>query len=178
MQDSKNATRKARETNHIRINNPALNCNTGNRCIPEIWNNLLGVDRPSERPVQVPGLNLPKGHTHLTIPSNRFSRAVCLKIKQPEFHNLLNREPSCHQLASVQMATLSKFKIGAKEVLCTSRVCYINPFTLPKSLKNPSDSLVQTSPSKYVPIFKSSANVTSLSQLLIQSKPNVTFLAI
>ena len=43
--------------------------------IPEI---LLGADRPSDRSVQMADPDLPQGQTHLTFPSNRFARAMCL----------------------------------------------------------------------------------------------------
>ena len=65
--------------------------------IPEIFNNLLGTDKPSDRSVQMADLDFPHGHTHLIIPSNRFCKQCVWKIKYPEFHNLLNWEPSCHQ---------------------------------------------------------------------------------
>ena len=43
-QDSKQVAREAREAIHTRINNPALNHNTGKMYIPEIFNHLLGAD--------------------------------------------------------------------------------------------------------------------------------------
>ena len=39
--DSKQVAREAREANHIRINNPVLNCNTGKMYISKIFNNPL-----------------------------------------------------------------------------------------------------------------------------------------
>ena len=44
----------------------------------EIFNSLLGADRPSDRSVQMADLDLPQGHTHLTMQTTRFSTAVCL----------------------------------------------------------------------------------------------------
>ena len=61
---------------HIWINNLALNPNTAKICIPEIFNSLLGADRPSDRSVQMVEPDLPQSQTHLAIASNRFSRAM------------------------------------------------------------------------------------------------------
>ena len=77
-QDSKQVARETREDIHIGINNHALNCSTGKMHIPEIFKCLLGVDRSSNESDQMIDSDLPLGHTHLTIPSNMFSRAVCL----------------------------------------------------------------------------------------------------
>ena len=44
---NKQVTREGREVIHIRIKNPALNCNTGKMYILEIFNHLLGADRSS-----------------------------------------------------------------------------------------------------------------------------------
>ena len=68
-----------------RNNNPALNCNTGKMCIPEIFNNLLGAEKPSDGSVQMADPDLPQGHMHLTIPYNRYSRAVCGKLNSLSF---------------------------------------------------------------------------------------------
>ena len=65
----------AMEEIQTRINNPSTQ---SKMYILEIFNTLLGIDRPSDRSVQMADLDLPQGHTHLTIPSNRFSRAVYL----------------------------------------------------------------------------------------------------
>ena len=79
-QDSKQVTRKATETIHMGLNDPDLKQNTGKTYIPEIFNNLHDADRSSNDFKQVVDLDLPQGHTHLTIPSNRFSRVVCLAL--------------------------------------------------------------------------------------------------
>ena len=76
-QDSKQVAREAREAIHIMINNPALNHNRVKMFIPEIFNSLLGADRPSNGSLQVADPNFPLCHSHLIIASNRFSRAVC-----------------------------------------------------------------------------------------------------
>ena len=47
--------------------------------IQEIFNYPLGADKSSTESNQVVDSDLPQGHTHLTIPSSRFSRAVCLE---------------------------------------------------------------------------------------------------
>ena len=57
----------------------ALNHNTGKMSIPEIFNRFLEADRSSDGSVQMAKPDLPKGHTPLTIPSSRFSKAVCLE---------------------------------------------------------------------------------------------------
>ena len=75
---SSSDAREVREAIHIRINNPMLNCNTGKMYISEIFNSLPVTDRPSDRSVQMADTNLQHYHTNLTIPINRFSRAVCL----------------------------------------------------------------------------------------------------
>ena len=77
-QDRKQVAREARKAIHIRINNLALSHNRGKLYIPWMYNNLLGADRPSYLSVQMAEPALQQGHTHLTIPSNRFSRTVCL----------------------------------------------------------------------------------------------------
>ena len=79
--DGKQVTRQARETIHIRINNPTPIHNRGKMYIPEIIKSLLEADKPSEGSVQMADSNLPQGHKHLNIPSNRFSREVCLANK-------------------------------------------------------------------------------------------------
>ena len=66
------------EAIHIRINNPALNYKTGTMNIPEIFNKLLGADGSSNESNQMVDSDHPQGLTHLTVPSNRFPRAVCL----------------------------------------------------------------------------------------------------
>ena len=77
-QDSKQVTREAREVIYIKISNATLNYNTGKMYMPEIFNHLLGKDRSFSESNQVVNSDLPQGHTHPIIPSNRFSRAVCL----------------------------------------------------------------------------------------------------
>ena len=75
--DSKQVARETREAIYIRNINPALNCNTGKMYIPEIFNNLLGADENTNESNQMGDSNQPKGHIHLTIPSDRFSSTVC-----------------------------------------------------------------------------------------------------
>ena len=60
------------------MHNPTHNHITGKMYIPEIFNHLHRADRSSNVSNQMVDSDLPQGHTHLTIPSNRFSRAVCL----------------------------------------------------------------------------------------------------
>ena len=67
----------AREVIHIRINT-ALNCNTGKVYTLQIYNHLVSTDRSSNKSNQVVDTDFQKGHTHLSIPKNMFSRAVCL----------------------------------------------------------------------------------------------------
>ena len=76
-QDSKQVAREARKVIHIRTNNPTLNYNMGKIYIPEIFSNLLGPDRSSNKSNPVGDSDCPKSHIHLTIPINRFARAVC-----------------------------------------------------------------------------------------------------
>ena len=47
--------------------------------IPEILNSLLGVDKPPYCSVQMADPDLPQGHTHASIPGDRFSRAMYLE---------------------------------------------------------------------------------------------------
>ena len=54
-----------KEAIHIRINIPA-------------FNHILGTDRSSSKSNHMVDSNLPHGHTHLTISSNRLSRTVYL----------------------------------------------------------------------------------------------------
>ena len=77
-QDSKQVAREARDATCIRINNSALSHNTGKMYIPEIFNHLLGVDESTNESNQDVDSDLPQGHTHLTILTNRFSRTVHL----------------------------------------------------------------------------------------------------
>ena len=123
--DSKQFAREAREAIHIRINNPALNCNTGKMCIQEIFNHLLGANGSTNDSNKVVDSDLSQGHTHLTLQSSRFSREVCLTnlITWALLLTKLGSFPviSCQVLGP----STSKFKfiLGAKEVLCTSRIC-------------------------------------------------------
>ena len=75
-QDSKQVAREAWETIHIIINNPALKHNTGKMYIPGIFIDLLGTDSSLSKSNLMVDSDLSQGHTHLTIPSNKFSRAV------------------------------------------------------------------------------------------------------
>ena len=77
-QDSKQVASKVREAIHIRINNPALNHNMGKMCMPEIFNNLLGADGSTSDANPLGISHHRQSHNHLTILSNRFTRAVCL----------------------------------------------------------------------------------------------------
>ena len=77
-QDSKQVAREAREAIHIRINNPDLNCNMGKMYIPEILNNLPWSDVSTNESYSLGDSDHPQSHIHLTVPSNRFARAVCL----------------------------------------------------------------------------------------------------
>ena len=108
-QDSKQVTREAI---HIRINKPDLNCNTGKMYIPEIFKCLLGADRYSNNSDQMVDSDLPKGSSHLTIPTNRFSRAVCLaKSSRLSITTHSSGILPYHQLPSqVSVPSTSKFK--------------------------------------------------------------------
>ena len=75
--DSKEGARDTSKAIHIRINNLSLNHNTVKMYIPEIFNNLLGANSLSNGSVEIVDPDLPEGHTDLTIPSNRFSKAMC-----------------------------------------------------------------------------------------------------
>ena len=77
-QDNKQIAMEAKEAIHIEINSSALSHDTRKIYFPEIFNSPLGTDRFSDGSVTMEDTDLPQGHTHLTIPSNRFSRAVCL----------------------------------------------------------------------------------------------------
>ena len=77
-QDSKQVTREIREATQIRINNPAPNYNTRKMYIPEIFNKLLRADGSTNESNLMGDSDCLQGHTHLTIQSNRFARAVCL----------------------------------------------------------------------------------------------------
>ena len=46
--------------------------------ISEIFNHLVRAGRPSNESNQVEDSGLPQGDTNITIPSNTFSRTVCL----------------------------------------------------------------------------------------------------
>ena len=59
-------------------NKPALNNNTGKIYIPETFNHFPQVDSSSNESDETVEGDLTQGHTHLTIPSNKFSRAVYL----------------------------------------------------------------------------------------------------
>ena len=48
-----NSQKIVREVIHVRINNPALNCNAAKMYIPEIFNHLLGADRSTSESNQV-----------------------------------------------------------------------------------------------------------------------------
>ena len=74
-QDSKQVAREAREAIHIRINNPVLKWNSRKMCIQEIFNSLFGADGSTNESSQMVDSVCPQ---HLTVPSHRFSRAVCL----------------------------------------------------------------------------------------------------
>ena len=77
-QDRKQFATKVREAIHIRINSPALNCNTEKMKFPEIFNNLLGADGSTNHSNQMRDSDHLLGHSDLTVPSKRFDRAVCL----------------------------------------------------------------------------------------------------
>ena len=64
-QDSKQVAREARESILIRINNCALNDNTGKMYIPEIFNNLLGADGSTNESNQMGDSDCTQGHTYL-----------------------------------------------------------------------------------------------------------------
>ena len=70
-----------REAIHIRINNLALNHNTGKLYIPEIFNHLFEADTSSNESDQMVDSDLPQGQTYLTFPINRFSTEVCIANK-------------------------------------------------------------------------------------------------
>ena len=72
----------------------------------------------------------------------------------------------------------SNSKLGTKEVLYTSRICCINPFTHPAGVMHLGDSLVHASPGNCIPVFNSSTSVELLFQFLIQSGLDVILLAI
>ena len=109
-QDSTHVARKATEVIHIKINNPALNENTGKMYIPEIFNQLLGAHRYSNELDQMLDSDLPQGHSHFTIPSKRISRAVTSNhtslnceaqsgsiVHTSPSNAVLRATPQCHQ---------------------------------------------------------------------------------
>ena len=77
-QDSKQVAREAREAIHIRINNPTLYHSMGKMYILEICNNLLEADGSTNESNPLGDSDHSQSHIHLTIPSNRFARGVCL----------------------------------------------------------------------------------------------------
>ena len=82
-QDSKQVAREARKAIHIRINNLALNHNTGKMCIPEILISLLGADRPLDGSVQTAYLGLlTRSHTSYRSKKQVFQSptSLCLKF--------------------------------------------------------------------------------------------------
>ena len=87
--------------------------------------------------------------------------------------------PATNWQVSCPSSLCSNSKLGAKEVLCSSRISSIDPFTPPKCVMHLGDSLVHTSPGYCIPVFNSSSSVKILfSELLTQHELNVTFLSI
>ena len=80
-QDNKQVARKAREAIHIRINNPAPNCNIWKMYIPEIFNNILGADGSTNESTPLRETDHPQSHIHLTISSNNFATVGVWQIK-------------------------------------------------------------------------------------------------
>ena len=139
-QYSKQVATEAREAIHIRINNPALKCNTGKMYIQEIFNNLFGADGSTHESHQMADSDHPQGHIILTVPSNSLPEQCVWQIKYPEHYYSLNWHPTLSPIAKWWNILLqsSNLILGAKEVLCTSKICLwisshtFNRFEAPK----------------------------------------------
>ena len=70
--------------------------------------------------------------------------------------------PDTNWQASGPSKLCSDSKSGAKQVLCISRICCIDPFIPPTGVKHLGDSLVHTSPGNCIAVFNSSASVKHL----------------
>ena len=74
-QDRKQVSREARETMHIRRNNPALNCNIGKMRMPRIFNQILSITNSTSTDISR-SPNIPWNPS--TKSSSRASRALNL----------------------------------------------------------------------------------------------------
>ena len=121
--------------------------------ILEIFNHLLRVDGSINESNQVVDLELPQGHVHLTILSNRFSRAVCL-VNLVAWALLLTQLGS-FPITNYQMSYLLLQSSNPSWVLKRwfAPPGYVHRylFTPPISLKYPSDNIVHMSPGNCSP---------------------------
>ena len=87
-----------------------------------------------------------------------------LSIQSTTSQTLLNREPTCHQLIIVRhYSVVFKFKLHAKEVLCTSEICCIDP-SIPLGCEESGVKLVTITCGNCIPVYNRFRGVNNLSK--------------
>ena len=145
----KQVAREARKAIHIRISNPAFNCNTRKMYIPEIFNHLLGADRSSNESSQVADSDLPlRSHSlHLSrqqvCKSSVFGKLGSLSITTDS----TDWNPSLSPIAKCQNLLLQSSNSSKAPKRCFEPPgsVYTDLSTPVIGVKDPSDTTAHTS---------------------------------